>query len=314
MQDEDPDGFIVRHCLTRTVRDSAAYLDVTHGPRAGDRWWAPPPQEPYQHTIRRDPPKLRVAFYTSDCDGHEVHPECKAAVDQAARLCEALGHQVGEAKPAIDVHAFNRAFVVLWATCAGYYFRAIRDLLEQRLPRPSLPLLRSRAVFGVVTRLAQTGGMRDAPFERFTHRLARIDASGSPADLWLAWRGMRLADVELARFFENYDVLLCPVLGEPPWKIGEFSDTWSDEELRQRLFAYIGTTHVANTTGLPALSVPLHLSQEGLPIGTQVLAPWAREDRLLALAAQLERAEPWHERRPPLKAESQDLAPGRPGN
>src|SRR5690606_24302118 len=132
-----------------------------------------------------------------------------------------------------------------------------------------------------------------SPIEPFTRRLARIDAQNSPSDLWIAWATMRRADAELARFFERFDVSLSPVLGEPPWPIGRFDPGWSDEVVKRELFTYLGTTHVANTTGLPALSLPLHRTPQGLPVGVHVLAPWGREDHLLALGAELEEAYPW---------------------
>jgi amidase len=298
MPEDDPDGFITRTCLSRTVRDSAAFMDAISGPRPGDRWWTPPLAEPHERVIERDPEPLRIAFTTTDFAGNVAHPECRAAVEKTARLCESLGHRVEEAAPPIDGRAYNEGFLVLWAMCAGYVFALIRQEIRGRAPERLGPVLGSRALFDIATRLAKPGSSLEAPFERFTHRLAIIDASHTPGDLWIAWRTMRQADRELTDFFEKHDVFLSPVLGEPPWKTGTFSHRWTDAELRRRLFAYVGYTHIANTSGLPALSLPLYMTADGLPIGTHMLAPWPREDRLLGLAAQLERADPWSQRTP----------------
>ncbi|MBN2193480.1 MAG: amidase [Polyangiaceae bacterium] len=300
MPDDDPDGFIVRGCLSRTVRDTAAFLDVIAGNRVGDRWRAPAPPAPYLALLEREPAPMRIAFTTKGPGGGRLHEDCRTAVERTARLCETLGHHVEEAEPNLDLLAFNEAFVTLWGMCAGYVFARIRALMADRLPVSARGLVRRRLVFELLARHAQQDRFLERPFEPFTGRLVALDAQKSPADLWMAWTVMREAEEELVRFFQRYDAFLDSVLGEPPWRLGTFHHGWSDDELRRRLFRYIGLTHVANTAGMPAISLPLSVNAEGLPIGIHLLAPWAEEYRLLALAAQLERAAPWGARRPQL--------------
>ena len=115
MAEGNADGLVVEHCLSRTVRDSAALLDVTQGPRPGDRWWRPPPKRPYLDEVAQDPDRLTIGFTTADFLGRPAHPDCVAAVEDAARLCEALGHRVEEACPAVDGEQFDRAFALSWA-------------------------------------------------------------------------------------------------------------------------------------------------------------------------------------------------------
>ena len=124
--DDPPEGFVEHHVLTRTVRDSAAFLDATQGATPLDRWSLPCPSHPYEEVIRREPPALRVALMLTDFADHAPHEECKAAAVKAARLLEELGHRVEEAKPTIDVRKFNNGFAVLWASSAGYFFRRIQ--------------------------------------------------------------------------------------------------------------------------------------------------------------------------------------------
>ncbi len=135
-------------------------------------------------------------------------------------------------------------------------------------------------------------------FEPFTRRLARIDSKLSPSDLWIAWNDIQQANLELGRFMEEYHLFLTPVLGEPPWKIGSFPQKASTAVLEDKLFRYVGFTPICNTSGFPAMSVPLFWNPAGLPIGVQFIGRFGDESTLLGLAGQLERARPWSERHP----------------
>ncbi|MBW2459459.1 MAG: amidase, partial [Deltaproteobacteria bacterium] len=126
------DGVVVEHCLSRSVRDSAALLDVTQGPLPGDRWWAPPPTRPYLDEVAQDPETLTIAFTTADFLGRPAHPDCVAAVEDAARLCEDLGHRVEEAVPDLDGERFNRAFAMTWASMATSMFHYIIDQAKEK--------------------------------------------------------------------------------------------------------------------------------------------------------------------------------------
>ncbi len=110
---DESQGLTVEHCLSISVRDSAAFLDATHGHVPGQRWIDPPAPASFQETLDEDPPALRIAFSTRDFTGHPAHPHCVAAVEDAARLCEGLGHHVEEAHPHIDGTVFNRAFMTI---------------------------------------------------------------------------------------------------------------------------------------------------------------------------------------------------------
>jgi amidase len=121
----------------------------------------------------------------------------------------------------------------------------------------------------------------------------------SLSDHWQAWNDLRAASFEMARFLSERDLLLTPVLGEPPLRTGELGTIKSTEDLIDRAMGYVGFTPICNTAGLPAMSVPLHWSGQGLPIGVQFVAPFGDEATLFRLAGQLERARPWGARRPP---------------
>jgi amidase len=294
---DGPEGNVVELAVSRSVRDSATLLDQLHGSRPVDRWWTPPPTRGFAIAALEDPGPLRIAFTTTDFAGHPAHPDCRDAVHHAARLFESLGHHVEEAAPDIDGNAYNEAFVVQWALVAGAIIKRARQAAAARVPHGLRGLAKSRLGFAMLARVAMSGsGLQ--PFERFTHRLARIDAAHSPADTWLTARVMRTAGVALRQFLTDYDLLLTPVLGQPPWRTGQFNPHLSDEQLKVSLMQYVGYTQMCNTEGLPAMSLPLFWNIEGLPIGVQVIAPFAAEERLFALAGQADRAQPFDARRP----------------
>ncbi|NBC30189.1 MAG: amidase [Spirochaetes bacterium] len=288
----------VNHVLSRTVRDSAAMLDATAGPRPGEPWVLPKPEQPYLEVIRRDPPRLRIGFTATDFSGHAADPECLGAVETMARWCEDLGHEVEEAAPEIDGPGFNEAFMLLWAQGAGFVYRRAQEgvLHRREIPPPLRPLLKNRAIFRSFLALARREGK--PVLEAFTRKLAAIDASHSPSDLLAAQVQLKRAERALASFFTSYDLLLTPVLGEPPHRIGSFGDSWGFDRMQEHLYRYVAYTPIANTTGLPAMSVPTAWTAKDLPVGTQFMSPLGREDLLLQVAAQIERAQPWTVRRP----------------
>ncbi len=296
----DPLGTITELCLTRSVRDTALVLDLLSVPDPPERVLLPAPPRPYRELVERDPGRLRIAFTTTSFSGRRAHPDCVAAVEAAARLCAELGHEVEEAEPRIDGRRFNDAFLVLWAMAAGYCARAVLErLVQDGFPRRAVGLCERRLGFEALLRVT-AWRLGAAPLEPFTRRLIDIDRRHTPGDLWLANQALRDAEHALTSFLGEHDLLLTPTMGEPPWRVGELDLTASDAVLRDRLFHYVAFTPLANTTGLPAVSLPLHWSAEGLPIGVQFIAPYGREDRLLGLAGALERARPWSGRRPPV--------------
>ena len=289
---DPPSGVVVEHCLSRSVRDSAGLLDVTQGPMLGDRWWAPPPTESFRASARHDPPPLRIAFATETFFGAAPHPDCVAAVHDAAKLCEDLGHHVEEARPDIDGQRFDDLFLEVWAAMAASFFVLLMDQARRRRAIDiASRVLGERLVLAAITRLAARSPLR-APFEEWTVRTARLGARISHARLIVVMGELQRMSFEMSRFLGRYDTLLTPVLGAPPVKTGAFAGL-SLEALRSKVQAYAAYTPICNVAGLPAMSVPLFWNPAGLPIGVQFMGAFARDSMLLSLAGQLERARPW---------------------
>ncbi|MCB9555939.1 MAG: amidase [Deltaproteobacteria bacterium] len=294
---EPQDAFVVHHCVSRSVRDSARLLDITTArtPTAGSRFFVPPPVESYEVLCQRSPRRpLRIAFSYEDYHGRRASDPCVEAVQKSAKLCESLGHQVSEGRPAIDAPLFEAAFKIIWSTAAGYFFRRAQRMLEQL---STLPRAIQRAAFHPTTLRALAAvnlpGTPTPLVEPVTRKLAAMEQRNTPADLWLAWSDVRSVEVALSEFFERYDIFLSPTLAHPPLRTGSIDQHWSVEKLEAFLNGYAAYTPLGNATGYPAMSLPLHCTSDGLPIGTHFFAPLGREDRLFQLAGQIERAAPW---------------------
>jgi amidase len=271
------EGLIVEHALTRTVRDSARLLDVTAGRSVGDPYEAPSPLGPFAHEVGVAPGRLRVVFSTRTLLGEDVHPDCRAAVHDAARLLESLGHHVVEGTPPIDGEEFWRLFTSVLA--AGFAWAV--DDWSQRLRRTPAP----------------------EDLEPFTWALVKRGRTFSAPEYLSMTQGLQRISREVGRFFVDHDVWLTPTLGEPPVPLGTFAYTGQDPfALRRRMAAFTPFTYVANATGQPAMSIPLIWNEAGLPIGTQFTGRFGDEATLFRLAAQLEAARPWSGRRPALSA------------
>ena len=265
-------GFGIQHCVSRSVRDSAAVLDATHGPAPGDRWWAPAPARPYLQEVGAPAGRLRIAFTTTDFLGRRAHPECVAAAESTARLCEALGHHVEEAAPQIDGNRLTEAFLFLWGVGVAASMKEAARLM------------------------GQTAGAD--VFEPITRGFAGLAVNREPADVGLAWRPLLQIGYIMARFLQTYDLLLTPVLARPPVPLGTISQEMPFDALVALLVEYVAYTPVANVTGHPAMSVPLSWTRDGLPVGSHFTGRFGDEAMLFRLAAQLEQARPWAERRP----------------
>jgi amidase len=268
-------GASVGHAVTRSVRDSAALLDATGGPDVGDPYWAPPPAGSYLAEVGADPGRLKIAFTTTAWSGHPVHPECLAAVAEAAKLCASLGHFVEEASPVIDEELHNMARRVIIGANTRTTLEAQGKALG-REPRPE-------------------------DVETFTWAAAESGRRLTASDYAGAIRVLHQIGRVVGRFFTRYDVLLTPTMCEPPYRIGVLSMTGNNDPQAylRALLSTIAFTSVFNTAGNPAMSVPLHWSADGLPVGVQFAAAFGDEATLLRLAAQLEAARPWSDRRPP---------------
>ena len=275
----------IDHAIARSVRDSAAMLDAVRsddGPR-------------FLPEVARDPQPLRIAVIRGPLLGHGYSAEACAALDAAATLCASLGHRVVDDEPAgIDYSAMSYALLLLFASNVGWILGAGNPTPQHRLRGDDI-----EPIAAAMLAIART--------------IALDELTTAVADQ------QRLTDAYEA-FFERYDLVLMPTLAAPPVRIGELALTRTEvlkvgllthlrapsligkaaREIAGRMFDWLPSTPVFNLTGQPAMSVPLHWSADGLPVGVQFAARQGGEATLFALAGQLERAQPWWERRPPL--------------
>jgi amidase len=271
-------GGAVEHALTRSVRDSAALLDATAGPGRGDPYWAPPPNRPFIAEVGADPGRLRIAYTARTPEGDLGHADCVTAVEAAARLCESLGHDIVETDWPRFTPAVGEAIGTIIHGAVAWILRYwIRHVGRE----PELDEIEP------LTRALWEGGQ---------HVTA--------ADWLLAIEEAQCFSRRIAAFFEDVDLFLTPTMSAPPPPIGTMvstpDDPWRAMEASAPTVRYAGV--VANLTGNPAMSVPLHWNDDDIPIGVHFLAPFGDEATLLRLASQLEQARPWAPRLPPIHA------------
>jgi amidase len=278
-------GWAVHFVVSRTVRDTAALLDCLGGPEPGDPFVIPQPRRPFAEELGAAPVRLRVGFATQPWSGDEPDEEVSAATETTARLLESLGHDVAPGRPEFPWEPFLEAMTNVWAADLAHMIDGLLPLLErsagpETLEAPTLAGLE----YGRQVTARQLFDAADV-----VNRVARA----------------------MGRYFADYDVLLTPTLGRLPAELGRY-DAREPTELRD-VFAswspWEAWLPACNATGLPAISLPLHMSESGLPIGMQLVAPFGGEGLLLRLAAQLEEAAPWSARVPPLHASSAGGAP-----
>ncbi|MEU6084398.1 amidase [Streptomyces sp. NPDC047108] len=263
------------HAVTLSVRDCAALLDATAGPLPGDPFVAPPPRRPYLEETRTDPGRLRIVYSKESPVGAPLHPDCVAAVEDAARLCESLGHHVEERTPRLDSGLAGPFSTV----SAGGLAWDIAHL-ERVTGKTARPEDFEEATWDMIER-----GRSDT-----TSLSAYMDALAE----------LQTVCDDLAAFQAPYDIWLTPTTGAPAPPLGSFAATGGDPSLTlRRQGAYLQFTTLINVTGQPAVSVPLHWNDEGVPIGAHFVAPYGDEGLLFRLAAQLEAARPWAGRTPP---------------
>ena len=271
--DGDEGGLSVQHVVARSVRDTAALLDVIRGPGSGDMVVAPPPLRPYAAEVDIRPPQLRVGFLDSNPNG-PVDPECQAAVKVALQLLEQMNHSVTDDHPHIDPGA-GRHFGARWVVNARVRLNWLGGLLGREVTPGDV--------------------------EPLTWAMASVGQSMPGVDYASAVAAGSAMARQMGRWWEDHDLLVTPTLGRLPPRIGELrppdEDPFATQERTGLLVPF--TTHFT-VTGQPALSIPLHVSADGLPVGVQLVAAYGREDLLIQVAAQLEEAAPWAGRRPPL--------------
>jgi amidase len=266
-------GLVCEHAITRSVRDSAALLDATSGPDVGDPYCAPPRVRPFFKEVGADPGRLRIAFTTTSHTGLPLHPDCIAAALDAVRLCEDLGHEVVEAAPTIESEMLVQAFFAVFGAGIAWQIDWI-SRVTNRTPAPEY-------------------------FEPATWATYEMARATTASDYLLAVQWLQIVSRDVGRFFTDYDVWLTPTLGEPPVPLGTF-DPPEENPLAplMRAVAFVPFTPICNATGQPGMSVPLYWNADGLPVGTHFVARFGDEATLFRLAAQLEAARPWADRRP----------------
>jgi amidase len=269
-------GLACEHVISRSVRDSAALLDAIAGPAPGDPYWAPPSAPgSFGRAAAQGPGRpLRIAFTVRPGVGGTLDPECATAVRDAAALCAELGHQVTEAEPAVAFADLVEPFLIMWA--AG--------------------------VSSAISTYAQVSGRVPEPgrFEELTWDLYERGRTLSAAEYLLAVSTLQRAARRLAAFHQDHDVLLGPVTSRPAPALGTFSAGTPRQQI-MRAVEFCHETPLANLTGQPAMSVPLHWTDGGVPVGVHATGRFGDEASLFALAAQLEQARPWAHRLPDLE-------------
>jgi len=287
-------GAVVEHVLTRTVRDSAAMLDAVSGADAGAPFVIAAPERPYTEEIRREPRRLRIAFNLRSPIETAVHPENEKAVLQTTLMLHRLGHEVEEAAPDLDGSALARSYLTM------LYGEVAADLND-------LGLLLGRSA-------------RPQDVETATWTLGLLGRCESAASMAGARRLWGRAARTMGRFHEIYDLYLTPTTAQPPARIGELKPgpveagalkmvnrlrlgSWLRrsgiiERIAFQNMARTPFTQLANFTGQPAMSVPVHWTRDGMPCGVHFMARSGDEATLFRLAAQLEKASPWFHRRP----------------
>jgi amidase len=283
------------HAITRSVRDSAALLDATHGPEAGDPYAAPPVDRPFIDEVSTPPPSLWIALTVEPLFEAEVDEDCRVAIHETGRLLESLGHRVSYVEVPVQRQVWAEAFLTLAAGSAAALIPLAAEMGGKSAPDP-------------------------ADFELATWILSQVGGRLSAERMALAWRETRLAGRAMARFHQEFDILVTPTLARVPWPHGALSPTKVETRLMEglrrapvgkalmmlfrqlgaRILEPIPNTALFNMTGQPAMSVPLHWTADGLPVGVQFVARFGEESTLFRLAGQLEGARPWFNRTAPI--------------
>lgn len=290
-------GAVATHAVTRSVRDSAALLDTIAGPLAGDPYGIVPPERPFREEVGREPGKLRIAFSTQSLMPSQVtDPVCVQAVQETVKLLEHLGHTVEEIPLPYEKSIVTQAFFVAVLSETAATLRELGDYLKRPARRTDVELNT-----WVQSRLAEGFSAADAAYQK---------------------RRWNVLSRNMGQLHETYDLFLTPTIPRPPIQIGTFQNKDSEKrliklvdavgglkylkgskivnELAERSLSYISFLVITNMTGQPSMSVPLHWSADGLPIGVMFAAKLGDEATLFRLAGQLEQEKPWFDKRPVL--------------
>ncbi len=264
------------HIVSRSVRDSAAMLDAIHGPEVGDVYHVPPPEGTFLSSLERPNSRLKIGFSALSPSDSALNPDVEQSITKAARVCEALGHDVVNVDLPYEWEPLRRTFLDLWSYRHPY--------IEQAM-------------------WLETG--RETNSEtRESCNLAMLEygKSLSMSDFCQSLRHAELACRSVGEFFNDYDVFISPVNNHPALPLGQMNanalDLNAEDWIDQIITQFAQFTPIFNVTGQPAVSLPLFESREGLPIGVQFAAGFGQEALLLQLSRQLEQTLPWGRRRP----------------
>jgi amidase len=303
-------GMAIENVVSRSVRDSAALLDATSALDPEAAFAAPSPARPFADEVGSAPGKLRIAVSLVPPFPAPVHPDCIAAAEDAARLLGELGHQV-EAVELVSALGLDRE-----AMARDFFLLVCTEM--------------AAIIAEVEIRVGRRAGHRD--FERDTWLCGMIGRRRSAVEALRARGRLQEVSRKVARFFATRDVLLSPTVAQPPPPIGALRPRGLEAFLQSmvatfnlgflldlpgvieksvgQVFSFIPFSPLANFTGQPSMSVPLYWNAQGLPIGTMFTGRFGDEATLLRLAAQLETARPWAQRRPPIHADATGPSPG----
>jgi amidase len=275
---EQGDDFLVQDgVLTRTVAETAELLDLLAGYETGDATWAPPPAETFATAAAREPGRLRIGVSTLAPIDAPLDSICERAVRDAAELLATLGHEVEEFEAPWRTDDALRTFTAVFGT----------------------PIAAAAFYGGLVTGREPSAELLEPLSWTFWEGVQKRTA----VDYYLARTQLGALSRQIVAVWDDYDVVLLPALAQRPVRIGELDpcsdDPWDDFRRSGEFTPY---TALFNTSGQPAISLPLYHGDDGLPVGIQLAGRPADEATLLSLSAQLEAAAPWAERRPALAA------------
>jgi amidase len=270
-------GGTIDGAVTRTVRDAAAILDGISAAMPGEPYYAPPLPRPLSEEVGQDPGRLRIGFIDRPgAAGYLDHPECRQAVTAAAELLDSLGHSVEPGGPApMFEEAFGRVVSAIIAADTEAAFQQFEVLLGRPIQDEEIE-------------------PRNRTYRHWGKAMGVVDYLNARG-----WIGMWTR--RMAGWWSDHDILVTPTVGAPPPELGWFTEAGPDAE-GERIVSFIPYTAQFNMTGQPAISLPLHRSAAGLPVGVQLVAAYGREDILVQVASQLEQAAPWADLRPQISA------------
>jgi amidase len=266
-------GQSINHVVSRTVRDTAAMLDATSGSEIGEAYAAPHYAGSFLEAVSHAPGPLKIAVCHEKWGDGDFSEDVLAGLRHTVNLLETLGHHVEEARPGPEVESAGSA---------------------------SFSIISANVALAARQRAAELGcSVDDLQMEDGTRFFVELGNTVSAADYIEAVQGNQRAGRLMGEFHQRYDVLLTPTLASPPVPVGFISEA-PQEDYVTRLFAFLGDTGIFNQTGQPSMSLPLHWSKDNLPVGMMFTSAYGEDARLLQLAGQLEEAQPWWDRRPPL--------------